>query len=348
VPMWFGLLDEDKSAEMIAQLSDSSHQTDWGMRIISGQATRYSGGGYHYGSVWPLFTGWASVGEYRYHHQHPAYANLRANALLALDGSPGHVTEVLSGDYYQGLSTSSPHQIWSAAMVVAPVLRGMLGLSTDAQNTTLTLAPHLPADWPGFIVHTVKVGDAIIDLTYAKTSDSIELEIKNTGTKNCALEFDPSVSLRARILAAEAGGHAVPFHIQKNGADQHIITRVSAPPGATKLRIRIANDFGVSYQPELPQLGSPSEGLRILSETWTDAKDELTLSTSGSPEQTYELSLSNPSDVSSVDGAELVRYGDSAWLHITTRVADNHNTAHATVTIHFAQRNRHNKSSKHD
>src|SRR3984885_8425815 len=72
-----------------------------------------SGGGYHYGSVWPLFTGWASVGEYRYHREFPAYSNLRANALLALDGSLGHVTEVLSGDYYQPLSTSSPHQIWS-------------------------------------------------------------------------------------------------------------------------------------------------------------------------------------------------------------------------------------------
>jgi len=45
-------------------------------------------------------------------------------ALLALDGSLGHVTEVLSGDQYQPLSTSSPHQIWSAAMVISPLLRG--------------------------------------------------------------------------------------------------------------------------------------------------------------------------------------------------------------------------------
>ena len=80
------------------------------MRIISNRSPHFSGGGYHYGSVWPLFTGWASVGEYRYHRAFPAYANLRANALLALDGSLGHVTEVLSGAYYQSLSTSSPHQ----------------------------------------------------------------------------------------------------------------------------------------------------------------------------------------------------------------------------------------------
>ena len=113
------------------------------MRIISGEAAQYSGGGYHYGSVWPLFTGWASVGEYRYHHEHAAYANLRANALLALDGSPGHVTEVLSGDYYQPLSTSSPHQIWSAAMVVSPILRGMFGLSIDMEKHIVILRASL-------------------------------------------------------------------------------------------------------------------------------------------------------------------------------------------------------------
>src|SRR5881398_515441 len=134
VPMWFGFLDEPKADVMITQLADLDQQTDWGMRIISAHSPKFSGGGYHYGSVWPLFTGWAAVGEYRYHRTHPAYANLQANALLALDGSPGHVTEVLSGDYYQPLSTSSPHQIWSAAMVVSPLLRGMFGLHADAAN----------------------------------------------------------------------------------------------------------------------------------------------------------------------------------------------------------------------
>src|SRR6266480_654693 len=112
--------------------------------IWSSQDPRYNPGGYHFGSVWPLFTGWASVGEYRYHRALPAYLNLRANALQALDGSLGHVTEVLSGDYYQGISTSSPHQIWSAAMVVSPILRGMLGLEANAISHNLVFAPHIP------------------------------------------------------------------------------------------------------------------------------------------------------------------------------------------------------------
>ena len=123
--MWFGLPDAAHAEEMITRLADADHQTDWGMRIISSHSRFYDGSGYHFGAVWPLFTGWASVGEYRYHRELPAYSNLRANALMAVDGSLGHFTEVLSGDYYEGFATSSPHQIWSAAMVVSPILRGL-------------------------------------------------------------------------------------------------------------------------------------------------------------------------------------------------------------------------------
>jgi hypothetical protein len=137
--------------------------------------------------------------------------------------------------------------------------------------------------------------------------------------------------------------------MQSHGTDQHVITHVSVSPGSAKLRIRIANDFGISYQPQLPQLGSPSEGLRILSETWTDSRNELTISISGTPERDYELSVSNPGEVSSVDGADLVRDGnDTAWLHVVMPAADSHNTAHAAITIHFAERNRRNKSRKND
>ncbi len=81
VPMWFGLPDADHADQTITQLAAEDHQTDWGMRIISQHSKVYDGSGYHYGSVWPLFTGWASVGEYRYHRAFPAYSNLRANAL---------------------------------------------------------------------------------------------------------------------------------------------------------------------------------------------------------------------------------------------------------------------------
>src|SRR6185437_9756155 len=110
----------------------------------------------------------------------------------------GHVTEVLSGDYYQPLSTSSPHQIWSAAMVVSPVLRGMLGLATNAKTNTLTFAPHLPADWNSVGIHSLQVGENKLELTLTRTAEGIFLEAgRTTGTGESTLEFRPAISLRA-------------------------------------------------------------------------------------------------------------------------------------------------------
>src|SRR3989441_1214792 len=263
VPMWFGVLDEEKAVQMIEQLADFDQQTDWGMRIISSRSAKFGGGGYHYGSVWPLFTGWASVSEYRNHRAFPAYANLRANALLALDGSLGHVTEVLSGDYYQPLSTSSPHQIWSAAMVVSPLLRGMFGLEVDAAKKTLTFAPHVPADWTAFSVRGVAVGPNTLDLSYKKTADAITLEIGRKGSADCTMDFEPAVSLKAEVLGAELNERPVPFRVEANGTDQHVQVHFGVYGGPNTLRIRLRNDFGVSYTSELPALGSASEGLRI-------------------------------------------------------------------------------------
>src|SRR5262249_37867513 len=156
------------------------HQTDWGMRIVSAKDPHYDPGGYHYGAVWPLFTGWASVGEYRYHRAFPAYANLRSNALLYLEGSLGHFSEVLSGDYFQELSTSSPHQIWSAAMVVSPLLRGMFGLEENAIEHTLNFAPHFPADWTSVHLDNVRCGDTTVNLVYTKALDGITLQAERT------------------------------------------------------------------------------------------------------------------------------------------------------------------------
>ena len=337
VPMWFGLLDEDKGEAMLNQLAGHEHQTDWGMRIISSQDPKYNPGGYHFGSVWPLFTGWASVAEYRYHRALPAYSNLRANALQALDGSLGHVTEVLSGDYYQGISTSSPHQIWSAAMVVSPMLRGMLGLETNAISHRLVFAPHVPADWTSLRAQNLRVGDSTVDLTYRKTADSITLEIKRTGTGDCTLEFAPALSLRTTILGAELNGRPIAVHTLANAVDQHAGVQFSLTGGANRLRIRLRNDFGLAFSPALPALGSRSRGLRIVSEAWNPQHDSLTLEVSGVAGNVYELGLWNPSQIESSDGAEIVKATqDQTVARIQFPAGSSEAYAQKKITFHFS------------
>jgi glycogen debranching enzyme len=305
VPMWFGLPDPDHANDMINQLADADHETDWGMRIISSHAKIYDGSGYHYGAVWPLFAGWASVGEYRYHRAIPAYSNLRTNALLAFDGSLGHFTEVLSGDYYESFTTSSPHQIWSAAMVVSPILRGLFGLQTDASTHQITLTPHVPADWPSFAIRNVHLSSATVDFQYRKTSDSIVLETKRSGSGDCWIEFSPALSLRTSVISIEMNGRPLPFKIQINSEDQHVSMRFPVYGGPNTVVIKLKNNFGLSITNDLPPLGSTSRGLRVISESWNSTRTQLTLTVSGLPGGQYEIATWNPSQITSVEGGIL-------------------------------------------
>jgi glycogen debranching enzyme len=343
VPMWFALTDENKSQQTIAELSKPEHQTDWGMRIISSRAPKYSGGGYHYGSVWPLFTGWASVGEYRYHKPQAAYDNLRANALLALDGSPGHVTEVLSGDYYQPLSTSSPHQIWSAAMVISPVLRGMFGLETDAIHHLLTFSPHVPTGWSRFSIDNIRVGGDMLLIKYTRTEQGIFLELDRADGKNdCIVEFRPAVSPRARIQRAELNGKLVPFHVEAHASDQHVVVRIPMQDHKNSLKIFLSDDFSIGDDSALPPLGSISEGLRIVSETWSPTKDRLVLDVSGKAGKEYRLKVSDAGQIERVEGAEATGLNLSegmggAFIAIDIR-DDSESYPHRIVVIRFKAR----------
>lgn len=310
VPMWFGLPDATHTEEMITRLADADQETDWGMRIISSHSKFYDGSGYHFGAVWPLFTGWASVGEYRYHRELPAYSNLRANALMAGDGSLGHFAEVLSGDYYEGFSTSSPHQIWSAAMVVSPLLRGLFGLRTDAQNYQITLAPHVPADWATFALRNVRVGQVNVGFRYQKSLDSITLETTRTGAGDCWVEFSPAFSLRAEVVSVEMNGRPLPFKVQPNGEDQHVSVRFPVYGGPNSVVIRVKNDFGLTLANQLPALGSTSRGLRVISNSWNSARNQLTFAVSGLPGVDYELGVWNAGQISSVEGAVLTKQGN--------------------------------------
>lgn len=335
VPMWLGLADANHVDETITRLAAENHESDWGMRIISRQSRVYDGSGYHYGAVWPLFTGWASVGEYRYHRELPAYFNLRSNALLGLDGSLGHFTEVLSGDYYQSFSTSSPHQIWSAAMVISPILRGMFGLQTVAGKHQIDFDPHIPADWTSFAIRNIRLGNVAVNFQYRKDSDAIVLETTRSGAGDCWVEFSPAFSLRTRVISVSMNDRALPFQMQANTNDQHLVVRFPVVDGSNRLVIRLKDDFGLAYANELPNLGSMSRALRITSQAWSEAKDQLTLTVSGQPDGQYDLKVWNPAQIASVEGATLSHEG-ALQVHIPKGTTEFYTTA--KVVIRFKHR----------
>src|SRR5438093_3344779 len=169
VPLWFGATREDRAQLEIDHLASGSIATDWGARILSNRSALYDPLSYHYGSVWPLFTGWTAVAAYRHGRPHAGFQALMANALLTYAGALGFVTELLSGDFATPFGRSSHHQLWSEAMVVTPVVRGLLGIDVADGGRTLRFAPSLPATWDRVEARTVRIGDAQYDLAFNRS-----------------------------------------------------------------------------------------------------------------------------------------------------------------------------------
>lgn len=227
-------------------------------------------------------------------------------------------------------------------MVVSPVLRGLFGLASDAVTGTLTFAPHVPADWTSFAIWNVAVGSAKIDFHYSKDLDGITLEMKLSGgspsNSFLTLDFQPAVSLRAKISGATLNGRPVLFHVEPNPVDQHVFVRVPVSAGASTLHIRLKDDFGLAYNSTLPALGSPSEGLRVVSESWTSSRDRFTLAVSGRAGRQYRLSVWNAAQIASVSGAKLSK-GPEGRGELVVEFPANaiEPVAHATISLQFVK-----------
>jgi len=304
VPMWFGLTDAERSRAMIEQLADEPHATDWGMRILSTKNRLYNPAGYHFGSVWPLFTGWASVGEYRYHAAEAGYANLQRNAWLALDGAGGNTTEVLSGDVYAPLSTASSHQTWSAAMVVSPLLRGLLGLETNALDRRIKLAPHLPAAWTHFEIRNVPMPGGTVDFAFQRDDKEATLKIRNRGAEPVNIEYAPAFAPVTELNAAEFQGAAAKWQREDGGPDWHARFAVSAGAGESALVLRYKNSFGYALDVTPPQLGEPSSDVRLISQDWENP-EQLHLVVSARPGSHQRMALYGAARVTEAAGGQL-------------------------------------------
>jgi glycogen debranching enzyme len=278
VPLWFKTLRDERAQTQIDHLGAGAIATDWGARLLSDESQLYDPLSYHSGSVWPLFTGWASMGAYAYGRPHVGFQALMANALLTRAGAEGYVTELLSGDFNAPFGRSSHHQVWSEAMVITPAVRGLLGLETMNAGRALRFAPQLPADWNNLAVRNVRLGDARYTLAYERTAGRIKIIIKRqrpggivsaTSANDTAagakiISVAPALPLDARVRGVTLQGRPATFASARAGDVQR--PEVSFAAGMSDTEIVFDYDEGtdVYLAPRAPLRGETSEGLRIL------------------------------------------------------------------------------------
>jgi hypothetical protein len=144
--------------------------------------------------------------------------------------------------------------------------------------------------------------------------------------------------LRADVLDAELNGRPAPFQIIANKEDQHVSVKLQLQTGENVLHIRIKNDFGLSVPYQVPALGSTSRNLRVDSETWSATRDALSVDLEGIAGDSYDLGVSDASQILSIEGGQLVNTGDGhATLHIQFPGHSPDTVAYTSghVVIHF-------------
>lgn len=331
VPLWWRLASEEKAQKTIDAIASPTITTDWGTRIISDKEDIYDPSGYHFGAVWPLFTGWASVGEYQYHRSLAGYTALRSNALLALAGAPGRETEVMSGSFFEPMPGSCPHQIWSSAMVINPMLRGLFGVEAKADGT-VGLVPHFPATWHSVSITNIHAGGAKLAVSYTRNGGTLSYRVENTGTAAARVTLSPALAPIARVKAASVDGKRLTPRIEANANDQHVTVEVAVDAGKTRVvTLQVKNDFGIEDRFAMPARGSRSGGLRFVHEEWNG--NTLRLSLAGLAGQEYLIALGGDAAIATAENAEVSGTGEERRLRVHFPGDPATNTYRTTVVL---------------
>ncbi|HXG95292.1 MAG TPA: GH116 family glycosyl hydrolase [Blastocatellia bacterium] len=307
VPLWWRTLEDNRAQSEIDHLGSGHVATDWGARIITNESRLYDPLSYHYGSVWPLFTGWSAMAAYRYGRPHVGYQALMANALLTFEGALGYVTELLSGDFNAAFGRSSHHQVWSEAMVVTPLLRGLLGIEASEAGNALTFAPSLPADWNHIAVGNVAMKDARYDLSLDRSSGRETIKISQRGSssagRSARLIVAPAFPLDAQVHSVTVNGRAAKFEVKRMGDVQRAEVIVDAPEQSTEIVFVYDEGTEVYVMPDMLKPAQSNEGLRIL-RSRADAKS-LRLIVEGLGGRAYTLSARTPRRLGEVSGVKI-------------------------------------------
>jgi hypothetical protein len=273
VPIYFRMTEKEKAASTLKNIAGNAFTTNWGARILREDSPYFKPTGYHYGSVWPLFTGWASLAEYATGNASQGFSHLMNNLNVYRNWGLGFVEEVLNGSEYQPSGVCA-HQCWSETMVLQPAIEGMLGLEVNAQNRKIVLSPQIPPQWDSLKVENIRLADQFVSLDFIRRDGIYEYQFTLDRGQSVSIDFMPSFPAGTRFLNLSLDGKTVPFTTFKSG--QAMTLFVSIELRSSSL-LRIETESGISVIPAVsdPKPGDRAEGMRILSSNFSGTRYEV-------------------------------------------------------------------------
>jgi glycogen debranching enzyme len=305
VPLWWRTLEDSRAQSEIDHLGGGAIATDWGARIISDRSAFYDPLSYHHGSVWPLFTGWAAMGAYKYGRPGVGYQALMSNALLTYSNALGYVTELLSGDFNSPFGRSSHHQVWSEAMVITAAMRGLLGIQSSAGGRALTFSPQVPANWDRVAARNVPVGDARLEVSVERSNGVETIRIRSQqadGGRPIRITIAPAFPMDAKIKSVTVNGRQAKFESKQLGDTQTVEIAIDFSLAATVV-FNYEEGTEVYTEAKAPLTGAANQGLRILRSS--AGQNSLRLVVEGLGGRTYSLNARSSRRLGEASGVEI-------------------------------------------
>ncbi len=269
VPILLGQTDPERGRAHLVPLAGEAFTTDWGVRLVGRDHPHFHPSGYHYGSVWPLFTGWTAQAEYRLHRHEVALAHLQATLAGVRDPSPGCLEEALDGLTYRATGVC-PHQAWSHAAVLQAVVEGLLGWQPDARPGGVSrLAPHVPQEWGRLTASGLRVGERRLELDLEEGAEGRVWTLRLTGEGELPLRFEPALPPEARLEGVRVDGGHLRARTTGGRDDQHLELDLLLAAGR-EVRVEVRYSYDLALLLPSPQLrpGACSNSWRLLDRWW--------------------------------------------------------------------------------
>ncbi len=289
IPLYYTQIKNGQQSVVLEKFASNNFSSDWGVRITGMDSPRFSPKGYHTGSVWPLYTGWVALAEYKNERPLQGFVHTVSNLNNYQDWGYGHVEEVLNGLEYKPSGVCA-HQCWSETMALQPLIEGMLGYEPDAINHAISLSPSFPVNWDSVKVNHLKMGD--VDISFEMKRDGHICKfvfVQNQGRQHPILYFSPIFEAGTEITAVECGNKSLAFAMQ-NKAD-HVKTIMSFQMKDTVI-VTISYHRGLGVVPPDIRLapGAVSQHIRVVSSELVD--NQFIISTEGPGGTNQKLTIS--------------------------------------------------------
>lgn len=303
IPLYFKQIREDKQKPVLERFAANNFSSDWGMRIATMENEHFNPHGYHTGSVWPLYTGWTALAEYKNNRPAQGFTHAMNNLWIYKNWSKGYVEEVMNGLEYKP-SGVCPHQCWSETMALQPLYEGMLGYKPNATENKMQISPALPAHWKKTEFTNIRMGDHTLDISMKKTDRGTSYIFEKSGSGEIYIDFNPYLPVGTVIESITVNDSKADF-TSEAGKD-YIRPKINFKL-KKKIKVNIEHNKGIAALPVIykPEPGDQSNGIRIINSKLE--KNTYIIEAEGPAGSEKKLKLWIDGKVVSTTGADIIK-----------------------------------------